>query len=355
MKITPALAWDGIRKILEEIPEESIRTAYLAFHDKYRELALVTPGSVRTHHAWPGGYAVHIYEVMTNIRTTGPLLRLPKPPGFTKTDSICASYIHDGDKLVYRYELDDEPPSWAQTKLAGELGLQWAEGTSKSALSDMIDASKKGAPLDPARVRRHRYREDALDFDDSAIVMKICHDHGLELSHVALHAICLHHGGWAYLARGDNKARPTCLAVLLHAADLLSARVQLGDVDWLPDPEKPEPLVSSLYEENGRYAKSEVVNHGVDCPKVEHGDRVGFLHHEGDDGPYLVDGVAYCGRCHTVMPKTPLPPKQLELPVGKAKMDAFLAEADPLAPPQPIPAPGRPAPPRRPAPPPRKP
>ncbi len=37
--------------------------------------------------------------------------------------------------------------------------------------------------------------------------------------------------------------------------------------------------------------------HGVNCPKASHGAG-GFLHLPEDDGPYEVDGVAYCGRCH---------------------------------------------------------
>lgn len=40
--------------------------------------------------------------------------------------------------------------------------------------------------------------------------------------------------------------------------------------------------------------------HGVECPKVEHVGS-GYLHGEGDDSPYDVDGVDYCGRCHRVI------------------------------------------------------
>lgn len=37
--------------------------------------------------------------------------------------------------------------------------------------------------------------------------------------------------------------------------------------------------------------------HGVSCLKAPH-TRDGYLHSENDDGPYDVDGVTYCGRCH---------------------------------------------------------
>jgi hypothetical protein len=40
--------------------------------------------------------------------------------------------------------------------------------------------------------------------------------------------------------------------------------------------------------------------HGVDCPKVLHAPgKSGYLHGASDDRPYDVDGVWYCGRCHT--------------------------------------------------------
>lgn len=42
------------------------------------------------------------------------------------------------------------------------------------------------------------------------------------------------------------------------------------------------------------------MRHGVNCPKVPHAG-IGHLHGEQDDGPYDVDGVAYCGRCHAAL------------------------------------------------------
>ena len=39
--------------------------------------------------------------------------------------------------------------------------------------------------------------------------------------------------------------------------------------------------------------------HGRTCKKVWHKSQSPTYKHEsGDDGPYDVDGVAYCGRCH---------------------------------------------------------
>lgn len=44
------------------------------------------------------------------------------------------------------------------------------------------------------------------------------------------------------------------------------------------------------------------VVHGVNCKKVAHDFRGGYLHDAYDDTPYNVDGISYCGRCHTAIP-----------------------------------------------------
>ena len=38
-------------------------------------------------------------------------------------------------------------------------------------------------------------------------------------------------------------------------------------------------------------------HHGVTCPKAVHKSE-GYLHDADDDGPYDVEGMIYCGRCH---------------------------------------------------------
>lgn len=40
-------------------------------------------------------------------------------------------------------------------------------------------------------------------------------------------------------------------------------------------------------------------------PGDAHEGRYGFLHAEDDDGPFDVDGVEYCGRCHVALPSPP--------------------------------------------------
>ncbi len=45
------------------------------------------------------------------------------------------------------------------------------------------------------------------------------------------------------------------------------------------------------------------MNHHQDCEKVKHTGG-GYLHGDNDDGPYDVDGLEYCGRCHAFLKKT---------------------------------------------------
>ena len=45
--------------------------------------------------------------------------------------------------------------------------------------------------------------------------------------------------------------------------------------------------------------KSQIV-HGLSCLKKQHLG-AGYVHVADDDGPYEVDGVIYCGRCHEAL------------------------------------------------------
>ena len=48
--------------------------------------------------------------------------------------------------------------------------------------------------------------------------------------------------------------------------------------------------------------------HGVTCTKRTHTQgQGGYLHGQEDDGPYDVDGVTYCGRCHEALAGDPRP------------------------------------------------
>ena len=82
----------------------------------------------------------------------------------------------------------------------------------------------------------------------------------------------------------------------------------------LYDPTKPNGRASSMVytaEEMRAYAQTAVgqsteaqARHGTSCPKVVHKSN-GCLHAADDDGPYEVDGLMYCGRCHFWMGTRP--------------------------------------------------
>ena len=226
--MTPDEAYNSLGQSLERIQNVALRALYIRFHDANKAGFLAMPASVRKHHCWPGGYAIHIDEVVTNITTI--IEHMPLIQDFTWDDAITAAYIHDIDKLLYRYEAGGEPPSDAQLKYARSLGIDTA-GHNKSAVSLLIDAAIKKEPIDAERIPKHDYRKEALSFDDGALVMHLCCENQIVPSAMALHAVCWHHGGWAPIAQasrqGLSPVKP--LGAILHAADFISASAQMGN------------------------------------------------------------------------------------------------------------------------------
>lgn len=236
--LEPEAAWDSIGEMLSRIQNKSVREAYEAFHVEHRSLALEMPASIDKHHCWPGGFALHNHEVMANFRQLVNNLPIGNP-GFSRDDAITACFVHDLDKLLYRYERDTSAPSDAQLKYARTLGIPQDPQDNKNSLSKKIDAAISGETIDVNRMPRHKYRDRAYDFEDSGIVMWLCHEHGLPLSLIALHAVAVHHGGFSALARTKGRLEVQPLGALLHAADYISSQVQNASVDWtsfLPTP-----------------------------------------------------------------------------------------------------------------------
>ena len=60
------------------------------------------------------------------------------------------------------------------------------------------------------------------------------------------------------------------------------------------------------------------MKHGISCEKQPHTALMKLvdhsLHDEEDDRPFLVDGVTWCGRCHS---RVQLDYEELELPMRK--------------------------------------
>lgn len=63
------------------------------------------------------------------------------------------------------------------------------------------------------------------------------------------------------------------------------------------DESKAVEYLRSLYQ----LWEAKCIRHGVNCTKEEHTRDGGYLHDEEDDTPFDVDGIKYCGRCHTVI------------------------------------------------------
>jgi hypothetical protein len=70
-------------------------------------------------------------------------------------------------------------------------------------------------------------------------------------------------------------------------------------VEAILNPPPIAPALTRAFERHQALVGSPVI-HGENCPKKAH-IVTGHLHGEDDDSPYLVDGVYYCGRCHTAL------------------------------------------------------
>ncbi len=235
MKTAPADAYAYLADMLEASIDIKHREAYLDFHARHMTLFLDMPASVNGHHSWPGGYAVHIAEVVRNIvyDLADPMVPVASRP--TLSDAVVAAYVHDKDKLLTRYERDPDKPTDAQLghHFVRKGVIKIDANETKASLSKKIDAAVKGAPQPlPEDLPRHRYRDGARDMDDSAAVLLLCHQHGLigAITDDIAHAVSLHHGGWAPLAQAKNRLRLRPLAEMLHAADQKSAVRQCGEV-----------------------------------------------------------------------------------------------------------------------------
>lgn len=229
MKIKPSLAHSLLAELLSKNLSGDV---YRQFHERHRDLMLEMPASVNRHHSFTGGYAVHIFEVVRNILSRLDSAVFPvadKKPA--RETAVIAAYVHDLDKLFWRYTREIEPPTAAQVNYARSLGIAILTQDTKATLSCKIDAIKSNRPLPNIdELPLHTYRKDEPSADDSGAVLFLCQEHGLPgITREVLNAVSLHHGGWAPLARASSHLVLTPLAVLLHAADQESAVIQNGE------------------------------------------------------------------------------------------------------------------------------
>jgi hypothetical protein len=221
------MAFLPLIEILQLIEDEQLRTAVINFHQKHEQVMKEMPASTNYHHRYPGGYWDHVAEVCNNAVCMMQNLAMISDLEFTLDDVIVTAYFHDVDKAFYRYELDTEKPSSGQLKYAQDLNIAIEPTETKTTLSAKIDAAKAGRPLDPKDISYHKHKE-GFDFDDAALVCKICAQHGIILSDASLAAVSQHHGGWSALMKANYKAKMSQLGTLIHCADLWSTFLQNG-------------------------------------------------------------------------------------------------------------------------------
>ena len=222
-------------KAIEQFLEDGIenpewKSKYLAFHLKEEERISTYPASVKNHHMWEGGYAQHVWEVMSNVVDIFTNLRLPKSQiNFSSDEILCAAYIHDLDKLWRYRRLEGELPTEKQISYAKSLGIVLNKADTKQSVIAKIDATKRGVELEEKRIQRFERRPDMLEYDDGAIVSFYASKNDLPMTEQILHAVCLHHGGWAPLVRVYPTIVPSPMAAILHSADYISSFVQRGE------------------------------------------------------------------------------------------------------------------------------
>lgn len=79
----------------------------------------------------------------------------------------------------------------------------------------------------------------------------------------------------------------------------------LGQADTEKECEQIGTMLSAIAYSGSRPIKDAVFiwtpTHPHHCEKVAHSHSSGYLHSASDDGPYDVDGINYCGRCHQAL------------------------------------------------------
>ena len=198
---------DRLQGIITIVSPEVFNPVIDAYDKEFRKF----PASVKHHHCESGGYLRHVYEVLTLCRGMNDKLCDSK-------SLMKVAFLHDLDKLE-RYEIDPEMPTKRQVDYARSLGIILDPKDSKSSVGTKIDNKKNGTNKP---VQYYRYKEK-LAADESAMVVRMCMELGIPLTHEEVHAISCHHGGWSALGQKGVKMSP--MATILHCADLISANI----------------------------------------------------------------------------------------------------------------------------------
>ncbi len=221
--LTPNDAWENAAKLLRTYFEEENPKGYqllVRIHEDNKEQMLKMPAAVKYHHACPGGYIVHVNEVMTAL---DKMLNEDFGGGTVNHGrAMMAAYVHDFDKLE-RYELLDwEAPTEPQMRTVKQNNIPYEEGDSKKVISTKIGNffNKTDDPIEHFRYKPNQ----GHGFDETAKVQQMLVKYGLPLQDDVLHAITMHHGGYAVHAK-EYHMKISPMATLLHMADMVSSKV----------------------------------------------------------------------------------------------------------------------------------
>lgn len=223
IKMTPEQAWESAAQIIEEYFQDDNPKGFkllMKIHTKKKQDMLKFPAAIKQHHAYEGGYIVHVNEVMMIVREM-----LKSGFGMDMVDpskAILAAYVHDLDKLERYESAPHEDPSDKQLDLANRIGIEIPKGVSKKNIGILISnkLDEKDNPLEFFRYRR----KDGYNFDETAKVQQMLVSYGLPLPDDVLHAVTMHHGGYAVHAK-EFHMKMSPMATLLNAADMISSKI----------------------------------------------------------------------------------------------------------------------------------
>ncbi len=140
------------------------------------------PASVKFHHNYQGGLYDHTKEVIQIALQLYDTLESFKVNGVNRDDVILVSFSHDLDKI------------------------------------DKYIKNKKRFGYN-----RHEFvwNDGRIDTNDTAAVVNILGQHGINLDDTQLNALSFSHGGWSV-----DRGKMSALATLLHCGDILSLALE---------------------------------------------------------------------------------------------------------------------------------
>lgn len=222
-RMTPEEAWDNAALLIKKYFEEENDAGYkllMKMHTDNKGDMIMFPAAIKHHHNYAGGYIVHVNEVMMAM---DGLLEAGFDVGqVNRGQAMLAAYLHDLDKLERYENLPFEKPTERQIETCKKHGIVIEEGESKRNVSIKIGNKFDGTDKPP---EYFRFKQNGgHGFDETAKVQQMLVPYGLALPNEVLHAITMHHGGYAVHA-DEFYMNMSPMATLLNMADMVSSKI----------------------------------------------------------------------------------------------------------------------------------